>query len=201
MWYPIDGRDLPDAPADGADNIAVAIRPEDAPPADELVNWVESEKDLSEAETLSLGFAPFNLDEKGDHRTIVLDAMRYVDKGNVRWGVGVRFVHHAWSETTTVKGAVALLAAQASLNMAYTRATVQIIGCKSPDLVKSLPRFEEMTVSDYTDLMKALDACRDAVYAAAAADLTPMPIAVSLPAHSSDDNRDHWPFHLHHPKQ
>jgi hypothetical protein len=201
MWYPIDGRDLPDEPADGANNVAVAIRSEDTPSADLLVNWVETEKDLSESETLSLGFAPFNLDEKGDHRTIVLDAMRYIDKDNVRWGVGVRFVLHAWSETTSVKGAVALVAAQASLNMVYTRATVQIIGCKSSDLVKSLPRFEEMTVSDYTDLMKALDACRDAVYSAAAADLTPMPIAVSLPGPSPDNNRDHWPFHIHHRQQ
>ena len=201
MWYPIDGKDLPDAPAGGANNVAVAIQSEDAPSADDLANWVESEKDLSEAETLSLGFAPFNLDEKGDHRTIVLDAMRYADRGNVRWGVGIRFVLHAWSETTTIKGAIALVAAQASLNMAYTRATVQIIGCKSPDLAKSLPRFEEMTVSNYTDLMKALDACRDAVYAAAPTDLKPTPIAVSLPGPSPDDNRDHWPFHIHHRQQ
>lgn len=197
MWYPTGGGNLPEAPSEGADNVAVAIRPEDAPSADELVDWIQTEKDLSVTEALSLGFAPFNLDESGDHRTIVLDAMRYVDKGNVRWGVGVRFVLHAWSETTSVKGAVSLVAAQASLNLAYTRATLQVIGCKSPDLVKRLPGFDEMTVSNYGNLMKSLDAVRDEVYSAAAADLRPTPIAVSVPG-PSPRNGQHRGFHLHH---
>jgi hypothetical protein len=197
MWYPTGGGNLSEAPDEEADNVAVAIRSEDAPSADELVDWIQTEKDLSVTEALSLGFAPFNLDESGDHRTIVLDAMRYVDKGNVRWGVGVRFVLHAWSETTSVKGAVALVAAQASLNLAFTRTTLQVIGCKSPDLVKRLPGFEEMTVSNYADLMKSLDACRNTVYAAAAADLRPTPIAVSIPGPSPGDEQ-HRGFHIHH---
>jgi hypothetical protein len=197
MWYPTGDGNLPEAPAEGADNVAVAVRPEDAPSADELVDWIQTEKDLSMTEALSLGFAPFNLDETGDHRTIVLDAMRYLDKGNVRWGVGIRFVLHAWSETTSVKGAVALVAAQASLNMAYTRATLQVIGCKSPDLVKSLPGFEEMTVSNYADLIRSLDACRDVVYAAAAGDLRPTPIAISIPGPPPKSGKRRG-FHIHH---
>jgi hypothetical protein len=108
--------------------------------------------------------------------------MHYVDKDIIRWGVGVRFVLHAWSETGSVKGSVALVAAQASLNLAYTRATFQVIGCNSPDVVKNLPGFEEMTVSNYANLMKSLDACRAAVDAADPKDLRPAAIAISLPA-------------------
>ena len=95
MWYPIDGTDLPAAPAADGNNVPVAIKPEDAPPAADLQDWLQSEKDLSIAETLSLGFAPFSLDQSGNHRTIVLDAMRYTDKDNVRWGVGARLTLHA----------------------------------------------------------------------------------------------------------
>ena len=54
----------------------------------------------------------------------------------------------AGGDNVPIAGAVALMAAQASLNMAYTRATFQILGYNSPDLVKSLPSFEEMTVSN-----------------------------------------------------
>jgi hypothetical protein len=103
----------------------------------DLQDWIQSEKDLSVAETLSLGFAPFSLDQSGDHRTIVLDAMRYTDKDKVRWGVGARLTLHAWSETGTIKGAVALVASQASLNLVYTRTKFQVIGYNSPDLVNS----------------------------------------------------------------
>jgi hypothetical protein len=126
--------------------------------------------------------------------------MRYTDKDNIRWGVGGRLTLHAWSETGTIKGAVALVAAQASLNMAYTRATFQILGYNSPDLVKSLPGFEEMTVSNYADLMKAIDACKNAVMGAAPEDLTPQPIAISLPPPTPPPPaRPHpWHFHIHH---
>jgi len=181
MWYPFNHGDLPTQPVDGADNIAVAVKEADAPNPTELTNWLQSEKDLSVNEALTLGFAPFSLDEKGDHRTIVLDAMRYVDKENVRWGIGLRFTLHAWTEDGTVKGSVALVAAQASLNLAYTRASLQVLGFNSPDLATTLPGFEEMTVSNYGELMKSLDACRSIVLKGEAKDLKPTPIAISLP--------------------
>jgi hypothetical protein len=203
MWYPIDGGDLPTDPAtDGSSNVPVAIKPADAPPSADLQDWIQSEKDLSITETLSLGFAPFSLDQSGNHRTIILDAMRYTDKDGVRWGVGARLTLHAWTETGTIKGAVALVAAQASLNLAYTRTTFQILGYNSPDLVKSLPGFEEMTVSNYADLMKAIDTCKNAVMGAPPEDLRPQPIAISLrpptPPPPPDDSAHHWPFHIHH---
>lgn len=199
MWYPIDGTDLPAAPAADGNNVPVAIKPEDAPPAADLQDWLQSEKDLSIAETLSLGFAPFSLDQSGNHRTIVLDAMRYTDKNNVRWGVGARLTLHAWSESGDIKGAVALVAAQASLNLVYTRTTLQVLGYNSPDLVKSLPGFEEMTVSNYADLMKAIDTCKNAVMGAAPEDLRPQPIAISLPPPPPppDAGPHHWHFHIH----
>jgi hypothetical protein len=198
MWYPIDGSSLPTDPVAGGNNVALAIKPEDAPPATDLQDWIQSEKDLDVAETLSLGFAPFSLDQSGDHRTIVLDAMRYTDKDNVRWGVGGRLTLHAWSETGSIKGAVALVAAQASLNLAYTRSTFQILGYNNPDLVKSLPGFEEMTVSNYADLMKSIDACKNAVMSADPADLRPQPVAVSLPAPPPAESPHRWHFHIHH---
>jgi hypothetical protein len=139
MWYPIDGSDLPTAPVTGGNNVAVAIKPEDAPPVTDLQDRIQSEKDLGVAGALSLGFASFSLDQSGNHRTIVPDAMRYTDKDKVRWGVGARLTLQAWSETGSIKGAVALVAAQASLNLAYTRATFQILGYNSADLVKILP--------------------------------------------------------------
>jgi hypothetical protein len=199
MWYPIDGTDLPTASVVGGNNVPVAIKPEDAPSGTELQDWIQSERDLNVAETLSLGFAPFSLDQSGDHRTIVLDAMRYADKDKIRWGVGARLVLHAWSESGTIKGAVALVAAQASLNLAYTRSTFQILGYNNPDLVKVLPGFEEMTVSNYAILMKAIDVCKDAVMGAAAEDLRPQPIAISLPPPpQSPDSLHPWHFHIHH---
>lgn len=201
MWYPINDSDFPAEPFEGGNNVAVAIRPEDAPSVDELVNWVQSEKDLNVKQTLSLGFAPFSLDESGDHRTIVLDVMRYVDKGNVRWGVGLRFTLHAWTDQGTIKGSVALVAAQASLNMAYTRASFEVLGCKSSDLTKNFPGFEEMTVSNYAKLMKSLDACRDGLDAAASADLRPTAVAISLPAPPPNDEPHHWGIHIHHPQK
>lgn len=199
MWYPIDGSDLPAMPVAGGNNVPVAIKPEDAPSATDLQDWIQSEKDLSISESLSLGFAPFSLDQSGNHRTIVLDAMRYTDKDQVRWGVGARVTLHAWSETGNIKGAVALVAAQASLNLVYTRATFQVLGYNSPDLVKSLPGFEEMTVSNYADLMKAIDSCKNAVMGAAPEDLRPQPIAISLPPPPPpDESPHHWHFHIHH---
>jgi len=84
MWYPIDGESLPVEPKAGSDNVPVAARPADAPAAEELQDWIQSEKDLMLSEALSLGFAPLSLNQGGTHRTIVLDAMRYVDMGNVR---------------------------------------------------------------------------------------------------------------------
>lgn len=202
MWYPFNGGDLPTDSLEGANNVPVAIKPEDAPKADELVDWIQSEKDLDVDQTSKLGFATFSLDESGDHRTIVLDAMRYVDKGNVRWGVGMRLTLHAWSEKSSIQGSVALVAAQASLNMAYTRATFEVLGCKSPDLSKNYPGFEEMTVSNYAKLMKSLDDCRNALnsaIAAGTADLRPEPIAISLPAPPPEDRSSIWKlFHIHH---
>jgi hypothetical protein len=124
--------------------------------------------------------------------------MKYVDKDKIRWGAGIRFTLHAWSEKGDVKGSVALVAAQASLNLVYTRAAVQILGYASPDLAKDLPGFEEMSVSNYADLMKTLDAVRNAVLGADATSLTPCPIAVSvdIPPPAEEDQRG-W-FHMHH---
>jgi len=197
MWYPLGVTDLPMSPVEGANNVPIAIKDGDAPPAAKLTNWIQTEKDLSVEETLALGFAPFSLDESGNHRTIVLDAMRYCEKGNVRWGVGVRFTLHAWSETGTIKGSIALVAAQASLNLAYTRASLQVLGYQKPDLAKLLPSFDEMNVSKYGGLMQSLDACRDIVLSADVADLTPCPIAVAIELPSAKD-KTHWPFHIHH---
>jgi hypothetical protein len=199
MWYPIDGNGISAAPAAEGNNVPVAIKPTDAPPATELRDWVQSEKDLDVSETLSLGFAPFSLDQSGNHRSLILDAMRYADKDNIRWGVGARLILHAWSETATIKGSVALVAAQASLNLVYTRTTFLVLGYDSPDLVKSLPGFEEMTVSNYANLMKAIDACKNAVMAAAPEDLRPQPIAAALSApQPSGDGPHPWHFHIHH---
>jgi hypothetical protein len=195
MWYPIDTSDLPRAPAEGADNVPITINPGEAPPVSALSDWIQTEKDLDLSHTLSLGFAPFSLDESGDHRTIVLDAMRYADTDNIRWGVGVRCVLHAWSESGTVKGSVALVAAQVSLNLAYTRTTLQVMGYRNAALAKSFPGFEEMSVSNYSDLMKALDNCRDAILGATDDELTPTPVAISLPA--SAPKKRSW-FHIHH---
>jgi hypothetical protein len=198
MWYPIDGSDLPAVPAADRDNVPVAIKPVDAPPATDLQDWVQSEKDLGVSETVSLGFAPLTLDQSGNHRSIVLDAMRYADKDNIRWGVGARLTLHAWSEKGDVKGAVALVAAQASLNLVYTRTTFQVLGYDSAELATSLPRFEEMTVSNYANLMKAIDICKNAVMGAAPENLRPQPVAIALPATPSDDGPHHWRFHIHH---
>lgn len=198
MWYPIDGGDLPTEALEGGNNVPLSIKPGDAPAASDLKDWVQTEKDLSVDESLSLGFAPFSLDESGSHRTIVLDAMRYVDKDRVRWGAGVRLTLHAWSENTTVKGSVALVAAQASLNMAYTRSSFQVLGYAGTDLTQSLPGFEEMSVSSYADLMKSLDVCRNAVLAASPDKLSPTPVAVSLPAPPPSDKPHRWHFHIHH---
>ena len=198
MWYPINGSDFPAEPVEGGSNVAVAIRPEDAPSVDELVNWVQSEKDLNVKQTLSLGFAPFSLDESGDHRTIVLDVMRYVDKGNVRWGVGLRFTLHAWTDQGTIK-------ARSRWSRHRHRLTWRTLGRPSRSSVASLlictknfPGFEEMTVSNYAKLMKSLDACRDALDAAAPADLRPTAVAVSLPAPPPNDEPHHWGIHIHH---
>jgi hypothetical protein len=202
MWYPIDTIELPAAPVEGGDNVPIAIKPEDAPKGEELTDWIQSEKDLDIKQTLSLGFAPFSFDQSGDHRTIVLDEMHYLDKGNVRWGVGMRLTLHAWTEQGTVKGAVALVAAQASLNLAYTRASFQVLGCKSPDLSAHFPGFEEMNVSSYSKLMKSLDDCKSVLGAAIEAGhavLEPKAIAVSLPAPSpKEDGSYFWKFHIHH---
>lgn len=198
MWYPIDGNDLPRSPVPDGNNIAIAIKAEDAPSAADLDDWTQSEKDLSVDESLSLGFAPFSLDQSGNHRTIVLDAMRYVDKDRIRWGAGVRFILHAWTESGDVKGSVALVAAQASLNLAYTRSSVQILGYHAPDLAKELPGFEEMSVSNYAALMKAIDAVRNAVLDADPTALTPTAIAVSVVVPPPPE-KHHWGlFHLHH---
>lgn len=198
MWYPIDGSDLPAAPAVNGDNVPVAVKTGDAPPATDLQDWIQSEKDLAIAEALSLGFAPFSLDQFGNHRTIILDAMRYTDQGGVRWGAGARLTLHAWSESASVKGAVALVAAQASLNLVYTRTTFQVLGYDSPELVKSLPGFEEMTVSNYSDLMKTIDACKNAVMGANPDQLRPQAVAVSLPVSPPDGRTRRWRFHIHH---
>lgn len=205
MWYPIDDVNLPEDPHDdpNASNVELNL---DSPPditTKPLSSLVESEKDLDISHTLALGFAPFSLDEKGDHRTIILDYMRYVDVHPIRWGVGMRFVLHAWSDSGTVKGSVALVAAQASLNMVYTRATFQVIGYKGQDL--ELPGFEEMSVTSYPDLLKAIDACDATIGKCAPNDvalLDPKPIAVSLTSPKPDDIRPHrGPFHLFHRHQ
>jgi hypothetical protein len=201
MWYPIDGSNLPATAAAGGNNVPVAIRPADAPPATELHDWIQTEDDLSVDETLSLGFAPaVKVNQSGDHRTIVLQAMRYTDKDNIRWGVGGRLTLHAWTEKGDIEGAVALVAAQASLNLAYTRATFQVLGYDSPDLVTSLPGFEEMTVSNYADLMKAVDACKNAVMGAPSQNLRPQPFAISLPPPPEPSRKGShpWIFHIHH---
>jgi hypothetical protein len=124
--------------------------------------------------------------------------MRTVDKDNIRWGVGVRFTLHAWSETDTIKGSVALVAAQASLNLAYTRATFQVLGYTSPDLASKLPGFEEMSVSNYAQLMKTLDACREIVLKASAEDLRLEPVAISLPVAPPEDKPHQGPWHIFH---
>jgi hypothetical protein len=199
LWYPIDGTGISAAPVADGNNVPVAIKTADAPPATDLRDWIQSEKDLDVSESLSLGFTPFSLDQSGNHRSVVLDAMRYTDKDSIRWGVGARLILHAWSENTSIKGSVALVAAQASLNLAYTRTTFLVLGYDSPDLVKSLPGFEEMTVSNYADLMKAIDACKTAVMTAAPEDLRPQPIATALPPPRPSANHPHpWHFHLHH---
>ena len=198
MWYPIDSSYIPSSPGTEGTNVAVAIKPEDAPSATELEDWIQSEKDLSINETLKLGFSPFSLDQAGRHRTIVLDAMRYTDKGNIRWGVGGRLTLHVWSENDDIKGAVALVAAQASLNLVYTRSTFQVLGYNSPDLVGSLPGFDEMSVSNYTVLMRAIDTCKNAVMGASPADLRPQPVAVSLPPPPRGDTPHRWNYHIHH---
>jgi hypothetical protein len=197
MWYPIDGGSLSAEPKAGRDNVPVAAKPADTPAATELQDWIQSEKDLTVSEALSLGFAPFSLDQSGKHRTVVLDAMRYVDKGNIRWGVGARLTLQAWSESGNIKGAVALVAAQASLNLVYTRTTFQVQGYSSPELANSLPGFQEMTVSEYAGLMKAIDTCKNAVMGAQPADLRPQPVAVFLPEPSPDDEPRPWHFHVH----
>jgi len=196
MWYPIDGGDFSEGPTGEGNNVAIAIKPEDAPKVDELASWVQSEKDLTKEETLSLGFAPFKLDEAANQRTIVLDVTRYADKGNVRWGVGLRFTLHAWASQGTIQGSVALVAAQCSLNLVYTRASFQVLGCKSSDLTKNFPGFEEMSVSNYPKLLQSLDACRNALDTAAPEDLIPVPIAISVPA--PPPNEPHRGFHIHH---
>jgi hypothetical protein len=200
MWYPIDGSDLSGVPVEGGTNMPLAINPEDAPTADGLSDWIQTEKDLDLDMSLSLGFAPFSLDEKGDHRTIVLDTMRYVDKGNVRWGVGVRYTLHAWTDNGTIKGSVALVAAQATLNLAYTRSTFQVLGYDSPDLQSCFPGFEEMSVSNYAQLMKSIDACRAQIGRAAPGELRLQPVAFAAPAARKPDVPDEphrWIWHLH----
>jgi hypothetical protein len=198
MWYPIEGTNLPTAEVAGQSNVPVAIKAADAPPAADLRDWVQSEKDLALTEALSLGFAAVTADQDASHRTIILDAMRYADKDNIRWGVGARLTLHAWSESGSIKGAVALVAAQASLNLVYTRTTFQVMGYSSAELTRSLPGFEEMTVSNYTDLIKAIDTCKNAVMSAAPEDLTPQPVAVFLPAPPPAEAAPRWPFHVHH---
>jgi len=198
MWYPIDGGSLPSEQVEGGNNIALSLEPDKAPPATDLSDWIQTEKDLDLSHALTLGFAPFSIDEQGDHRVIVLDAMRYVDREDVRWGVGVRFTLHAWAESGTIKGSVALVAAQASLNLAYTRTTFQVLGYTCSDLAKSLPGFEEMSVSNYAQLMKALDKCRAIVLDAAAENLKLEPVAVSLPVKPPEDKPHHGPWHLFH---
>lgn len=198
MWYPIDGGNLPETPVVGGNNVSVAVKPQDAPPATDLQDWIQSEKDLSIEQSVSLGFSPFSLDESGSHRTVVLDAMRYTDRDRVRWGVGARLTLHAWTEKGDIKGSVALVAAQASLNMVYTRSTFQVLGYTSPELVKSLPGFEEMSVSGYSELIKALDICKNAVMGAPSDELRPQPIALSLPVPPPKEGLQHWHFHIHH---
>jgi hypothetical protein len=200
VWYPIDGSQLPDSPAEspGATNLSLDIKPDDAPPASDLKDWIQSEKDLSVDAGIALGFAPFALDESGNHRTLVLDALRYVDKEKVRSGAGVRFTLDAWTEHADVKGSIALVAAQASLNLVYTKSTFQILGYQSPELAQLLPGFDEMSVSNYANLMKALDAVQAAVMAADPAALTPCPVAVDLVLPPPAARPHHWLVHLHH---
>jgi hypothetical protein len=197
MWYPIDGAGLPTDPGPGGNNVPLAIKPEDAPEATDLVNWIQSESDVDVAHTASLGFAPFEFDASGDHRTIVLQAMLYTDKNNVRWGVGCRLILHAWTERGTLKGTVSLVAAQASLDIASTRATFQILGYDSPELVNSLPGFEVMNVENYAKLMKAIDRCRNAVEGAPRTDLKPQPLEVFLPDPTPTPEPRRFPW-LHH---
>ena len=198
MWYPIDGSNLPAGPAAGEHNVPVAVRPADAPAAADLQDWIQDEKDLVVSEALTLGFAPASLTQSGNHRTIILDAMRYADKDNTRWGVGARLILHAWSEAGNIRGAVALVAAQASLNLVFTRTTFQVMGYSSPDLARSLPRFEEMTVSNYTGLMKAIDTCKNAVMSASPDQLRPQPVAVFVPAPPPGEGTRRWSLRIHH---
>jgi hypothetical protein len=202
VWYPIDEENLPHEPhsGDGANNVQIDLSSPPDLSKSPLSDLVQEERDLDISEALSLGFAPFSLDQNGDHRTIILDYMRYVDILPVRWGVGLRLVLQAWSETATIKGTVALVAAQASLNLAYTRSTFQILGYKGTDLRP--PGFGEMTVSNYPDLIKAIDLCRDTIGQCSADDASkfdPKPIAVSLSAPQADAVRPHrGPFHIFH---
>jgi hypothetical protein len=200
MWYPVDGDDFPDQPSEDGHNVPISINPADAPNVVDLASWVQSEKDLSADETLSLGFTPVKLDEAANQRTIVLDVTRYADKGNIRWGVGMRFTLHAWTSNGSIQGSVALVAAQASLNLVFTRASFQILGGGNvPGLTKFFPKFEEMSVSNYPKLMESLDACRDALDAADAATLVVMPIAVSIP--KPPPSATHHGIHVFHHQQ
>ena len=60
-------------------------------------------------------------------------------------------------------------------------------------------RSQEMTVSNYADLMKAIDPCRNAVMGAPPENLSPQPVAVNLPPPPPPPGSpSHWPFHIHH---
>jgi hypothetical protein len=155
---------------------------------------------MDASEALDLGFAPVKVDEKGEHRTIILDAMKFADVDNVRWGVGLRFTLHAWSLTASVEGSVPLVAAQATLNIAFTRMEFEIIGMDVSSIASSLPGFEEMNVSSYSDLMIAIDRCRGALLTAQPDQLKPHPVAVFVQATPNADHGSgvHWPKLLHH---
>jgi hypothetical protein len=136
--------------------------------------------------------------EQVDHRTIVLDAMKFKEVDNVRWGVGLRFTLHAWTEKGSVEGSIALVAAQASLNMASTRSEFKIIGFDAANVSDKLPSFGEMTVDSYADLLKSLDACEKAITSAKPEDLHPHPVAVFVESneHARTRSGRHWPHLL-----
>ena len=196
MWLPINGGACPAIHFPSGD-VAVKIDLGQAPKGRDLLDWQQFERDLDLAQAVDLGFAPISVSEQSDHRTIVLDALKCVDENNVRWGVGLRFVLEAWTVSGSVKATIALVAAQASLNLAYTRASFDTLGIDPSLLSGDLPGFEEMSVSSYGDLMKAIDACRSDILKASPDELTPRPVAVlveaPMPAAGPEQHHRWWP--------
>jgi len=206
MWYPVNGGispklHFPRYNGDEALTVQATASPE------HLSSWSEDSLQLSVQAAASLGFGMVTVEEKGSHKVLVVQAIRYADCASstegitLRYGAGVELKVDAWTDDGKVEATLPMVAAQVTLNLASSSASLRARGFSDAGLAAlsgDLPALASMDVDHYADLMKALDKCRAKILQMSATDLQPVLFAFDGPPPLQPEHSHQWPRILRH---